>query len=325
MRRWMRASTVGLALLTAASVSACGGDSGSSSSGGSGGSSPTKVKVGVIPIVDVAPIYLGKQQGFFRDENIDLTLETGQGGAAIVPGVASGQFQFGFSNIISLLLAQQRGLGIKVVAAGDSTTGKVDGDFGAVVVPKGSGITSAKDLAGKKVAVNTLNNIGSVTINKVVSDDGGDPASVKYVELGFPDMPGALAKGQVDAAWVVEPFLTVARQQGGTAVAWNFAATDPNLMIATYFTSAKAAQSNPDLVKRFSAAMTKSLEYAEKNPDAVRKVLTTYTDIDEATVAKLTLPRFPSAVAASSFQLLADLAVQQGVLESKPDIAAMLP
>ena len=66
---------------------------------------PDKVKVGVIAIVDVAPIYLGKQKGFFTKRNIDLTLETAQGGAAIVPGVVSGQYQFGFSNVISLLLA----------------------------------------------------------------------------------------------------------------------------------------------------------------------------------------------------------------------------
>jgi hypothetical protein len=41
--------------------------------------------VGIIPIVDVAPIYLGVQEGFFSDRNLDVTIETGQGGAAIGP------------------------------------------------------------------------------------------------------------------------------------------------------------------------------------------------------------------------------------------------
>src|SRR5690348_16128744 len=83
-----------------ASLAACGG-SGSSPSAGSS-SAPDKVKVGVIPIVDVAPIYLGKSQGIFAKHGIDLTMEQAQGGAAIVPAVVSGQYQFGFSNIVSL-------------------------------------------------------------------------------------------------------------------------------------------------------------------------------------------------------------------------------
>jgi NitT/TauT family transport system substrate-binding protein len=311
-------SAAGLAM----ALAACGGDGGGATQNADGND---EVTVGVIPIVDVAPIYLGQQEGFFEDEGIELTLESGQGGAAIVPGVESGQFQFGFSNNTSLLVAAQRGLGVKVVAAGNSSTGEVGKDFGAVVVPEGSDIKSAADLEGARVAVNTLNNIGSTTINNVVREDGGDPTTIEYVELAFPDMPAAVAQGQVDAAWVVEPFLTITTGQGATPVAWNFAATDPELMIASYFTSADLAEEDPDLVERFTAAMNKSLEYADQNPDAVAEVLTTYTELDAETAATLTLPKWPTEVDADSFELLADLAVEDGALPEKPDIAAMLP
>lgn len=311
------AVTAGLAMVLAA----CGGDSGTSENADGN----TEVAVGVIPIVDVAPIYLGQQEGFFEDEGIELSLETGQGGAAIVPGVESGQFQFGFSNNTSLLVAQQQGLGIQVVAAGNSTTGEVGKDFGAVVAPEGSDITEPADLEGMRVAVNTLNNIGSTTINEVVREDGGDPSGIEYVELAFPDMPAAVAQGQVDAAWVVEPFLTITTSQGATPVAWNFAGTDPELMIASYFTSADLAEEDPDLVERFTRAMNESLEYAEENPDAVAEILTTYTELDAETAAQLTLPKWPTEIDADSFDLLADLAVEDGALEEKPDIDSMLP
>src|SRR5687767_6231481 len=101
----------------AITLSACGGSNGPQSADESTG--PDKVTVGVIPIVDVAPIYLGRQQGFFTAEQIDLTLESGQGGAAIVPAVAAGQFQFGFSNVTSLMLAADKGLPLKIVTAGN--------------------------------------------------------------------------------------------------------------------------------------------------------------------------------------------------------------
>src|SRR5690606_23512052 len=140
-RRALTAIVTGLALLTAA---ACGSDGGGTEETEDG---LAKVKVGVIPIVDVAPVYLGKEQGFFEDHGIDLSLESGQGGAAIVPGVMSGDFQFGFSNVTSLMLAKDNGLPLKMVAAGNSST-NADPDFSAVVVKDDSPIKSAKDLAG---------------------------------------------------------------------------------------------------------------------------------------------------------------------------------
>src|SRR5690349_14701590 len=84
---------------------ACGGNSSTGPATPAPPGQPDKVTTGVIAIVDVAPIYLGKQQGFFSKRNIDLTLQTAQGGAAIVPSVLNGQYQFGFSNVTSLLLA----------------------------------------------------------------------------------------------------------------------------------------------------------------------------------------------------------------------------
>jgi NitT/TauT family transport system substrate-binding protein len=309
-----------IALAVVGTLGACGDDTPSASTSG-----PDRVTVGVIPIVDVAPIYLGRRQGFFTAENIDLTLESGQGGATIIPAVAAGQFQFGFSNVTSLLLAQNKGLPLKIVAAGNSTTGTIGHDFGAVTVPKGSPITHPADLEGKRVAVNTLNNIGTTTVAKVVRDDGGDPTRIKFVELGFPDMPGALAKHQVDAAWTVEPFLSIVRQQGGTAVAWPFAGTDAKLMIAAYYTSARVAGANPDLVKRFSKAMNRSLAYAEANPKQARAALADYTKIDKKLAGTLTLPKFPTEVNADSLTLLGALAVKDGLLNRPPDVKALLP
>jgi NitT/TauT family transport system substrate-binding protein len=72
------------------------------------------------------------------------------------------------------------------------------------------------------VAVNNVRDIGEVTIRKVVQDAGGDPDSVEFVGLAFPDMAAAVANGDVDAAWVVEPFVTVATGQGARKVVADF-------------------------------------------------------------------------------------------------------
>jgi NitT/TauT family transport system substrate-binding protein len=318
----MRRPLILLAVVAVLLVAAGCGSSEDEPDAASGGAQ--QVKVGIIPILDVAPIYLGKEKGFFTSRNIELTLESGQGGAAIVPGVVSGQFQFGFSNVTSLLIAQSRGLPLKVVSNGVASTGKDKADFGGVVTRDDS-IKTAADLAGKRVAVNTLKNIGDSTIRASVRKAGGDPSSIKFVELAFPDMPAALQADRVDAIWVVEPFLSTSLAEGGRLVASNYVDTAPDLTVAVYFTSEQLTKSDPDLVKRFTQAMTESLAYADSHPDEARQVLTTYTQIDKAVIQELTLPKWPPEINRESVQTLATLAVQDGLVTEQPDLAALLP
>jgi NitT/TauT family transport system substrate-binding protein len=305
---------------------ACGGSDEGSDGGNAGASGELdQVTVGVIPIVDVAPIYLGADQGFFEDQGIDLTLEAAQGGAAIVPGVVSGDYQFGFSNVTSLLVGAEKGLPLQVVANGVASTGEEGADFGAVVTSPDSGITDAADLAGKRIAVNTLNNIGTTTVNASIRAAGGDPSGVQYVELPFPDMPAALDAGNVDAIWVVEPFLTIATNNGATFVASNFVDAAPDLTVATYFTSKQLAGEDADLVERFTTALEQSLEFASKNPDETRAILSTYTEIDQAVIDAMTLPAWPTEINRDSIEQLGKLSVEDGLLEKQPDLDALLP
>lgn len=327
-----RAVAMGAAALLAPLV-ACGDGNGGAAAGCGGGSigedeplsEPTTVAVGTIPIVDVAPIYLGQEQGFFEDRGLELEMATAEGGAAIVPGVMSGEFQFGFSNLTSLLIACDQGLGVQVVANGNNSTGQAEQDFGAVVVPADSSIQDAADLEGHTVAVNTLENIGTTTVNASVREAGGDPSQVEYTELEFPDMPLALEEGHVDAAWVVEPFLTITTQSGARPVAWNFVDTAPNLMVADYFTSTEYAEEHADVVAAFAAAMNESLEYAQAHPDEARQVVTTYTDIDRELVGQLTLPDWPSELNRESADVLNELAVDDGLIEEPVDLDQLLP
>jgi NitT/TauT family transport system substrate-binding protein len=316
------------ALVTAATLllaAGCGSASSSTPSRSTSSGAPDKVNVGVIAIVDVAPIYLGKQQGFFTKHHIDLTLTTAQGGAAIVPAVVSGKSQFGFSNVVSLLLASANGLPLQIVCNGVASTGEAGKDYGAVMVKKDSPIKTAADLAGRKVAVNTLKNIGDTTTRAAVRKAGGDPAKVNFVELPFPNMQAALQAGQVDAIFVVEPFLTAGLAAGGRVLSSVYAEAAPNLTVATYFTSKQLAGRNPDLVKRFVEAMKESLAYADAHGDEVRKMLSTYTKITSDQATNLILPRWPPEVNRASVQTLADLAKDDGLLTKPVDLNVLLP
>jgi NitT/TauT family transport system substrate-binding protein len=298
----------------------CGG--GGSDSAGSG---PDKIKVGAIPIIDVAPLHLGIAKGFFSGQGMDVEVVNTTGGAAAVPGVVSGQFTFAFGNVTSLIVAKSQNLPLKAVAEGNSSTGQDGKDFGGVVVPKDSPITSAKELAGKQVAVNNLKNIGDTTVRASVRKAGGDPTGVRFLEMPFPDMPAAVANHRVDAAWIVEPFFTVAKNQGARLIASNFVDAAPDLTVAVYFTSEKVISQKPDLVKRFTAAIEKSLQYATDHPDEARAVLSKYTKIDPGVAAKMTLPAWPQKVNTASVQSIADQMQGDGLIKEKFDVAQVLP
>ncbi len=318
-----RISALAIAATIIVGITACGSESPTTPVPSGSSAAPTKVKAGVIAIVDVAPIYLGKQQGFFSKRNIDLTLETAQSGAAIVPAVVYGQYQFGFSNVVSLLLAQSRNVPIKVVSNGNNATGDSANDFGALVV-KDPAITSAKDLVGKKVATNALRNIVDTTVKDIVQQDGGDPSKVSFVELAFPDMAAAMDAGNVHGIFVVEPFLSAAKAKGWKVIG-SYSDVTPNLCVALYFTSKELVGKDPDLVKRFSDAMAESLAYADSHPDEVRAILSGYTQLNEEQRKSLTLPKWPPTINKDAVAKLGDLALTYGLLTAKPDLGALLP
>ena len=327
-----------LAIAAGAVLSGCGGGSsagspaasapassaGASSAAASSPAAVTKISVGVIPIIDVAPLYLGVQKGIFAKHGLEVTPKPAQGGAAIVPAVLSGENQFGFSNVVSLLTARDKGVPLVSVAGGSSSTGDPTADVNAVLVGKGSSLQSAKELEGKKVAINSLNNIGDTTIKTAVKKAGGDPTKVKFVEIPFPDMPAQLASGTVDAVWESEPFRTQILAAGGRVLFDNLTETYPTLQVAQWFTSAKLKQEKPELVANFTAAVNEAMTYATDHPDEARAVLSVYTKIPAAVASKVVLPKWPTTLDKESTTAVGEAARSFGTLSKAPDVAGLL-
>lgn len=322
MRRLSAGLAAGALLLVG---TACGSSDGDSPDAGASSGGVTTVKLGLIPIVDVAPLYLGQKKGFFEKQGLKLEFTTAQGGAAIVPGVASGQFQFGFSNVTSLMVAQSNGVPVKAVANGIASTGVRGKDFNGLMVKEDSPVKSAKELEGKKVAINTLKNINETAVRQAVREAGGDPDKVELVEMAFDQMPAALDQGQIDAACVVEPATATIRTQGGREIASPLIDVAPELTVAMYFTSTQYAQQHPDVVKKFQDATAESLAYAEAHPDEARQIVTTYTKIPASVLEQVVLPKWPAEANRPSIEALMKLGEEDGLFKKTPDLDALLP
>ena len=324
--REVRLLVAALAAAAVLLIAGCGDDGGGSGGGssGDGDEGPVTLNVGVIPIADVAPLYLGMDKGFFEEENLKIVPKLAEGGAAIVPAVLAGDDQIGFSNTTSLIIAASKDLPIQIISqgvlAGESTEQAWDG----VVVPKGSDIETITDLEGKTVAVNTLNNVSQIVVNTALEKAGGDPSKVKYVEVPFPDMNAALESDRVDAAFQVEPGYSGGLAAGSRNISNAYEEMAPNYTVATYFTSKQYIAENRDVVDRFARAMQKSLEYAAGHDDEVRAIVGTYTEIPQEVLDKMNLPVWKSDLNQPTIEQTADAALKYGFIEEKPALDELI-
>jgi len=312
-----------LALVCALAISACGDDD-DTGGGGGGEAERTTLKVGVIPIADVAPLYLGMKKGFFDEEQLTIRPQLAEGGAAITPAVLSGDFQIGFSNTISLLIAASQDLPVEIISQG-VLAGKTEEDAWAdLLVLKDGPIKGPKDLEGKTIAVNTLKNICEVTIKASLEKEGVAVDRLKFTEVPFPDMNAALEAGRVDRACVVEPFVSQGKAGAAGGIDPFYVRTAPDLTVATYFTSKQYAEENADVVDRFVKAMNRSLEYAQQNPDEVRDVLLDYTEIPPEAAEQIKLPVWRPDLNEPTIELLSKLSLKYGLIEEQPDLDELI-
>jgi len=311
-RRAVLGSALGLALAS------CSDSGGSAKSG-----DLPKVSVGAIPTVELAPLYLGIQKGFFRKAGLNVVAQQFPGGAAVVTGVISGQVQLGFSNIVSLLTARDRGVPLVAVMGAGTSTGNPTKDINAVLVGPDSHLRTAKDLVGRRVAINSWNSIGDTTIKTAVRNLGGDDWKIQFVRVPHAQMPAQMAAGVVDAIWEAEPFRTQVLQSGGRILFDNLTETYPKVQIAQFFTTLQTRTDNSQLVASFVAAMKESQAYAQANTDEVRAVIKTYVKVTAAAAEAMQLPVWSPELDVQSALALGQAAHAYGTLTDSPDVAGL--
>lgn len=323
----MRIRTTVAAAIAATALALTGCSSGDAGNSETTPSNPdttelTQVDLGLIPLMLVAPVYLGMEQGYFEEEGIELTPAMGQGGAALVPAVISGEYDIAFSNNLSLLVAREAGLPLTAIAAGVASTGAPDeGDFSCLLVSGDSDLGGMKDLEGQLVAVSQLQSFDLALVRDLVDREGGDSSKVEFVEVAHPDIPAAVANEQVAAAVTSEPFQTLAQREGSKCLSYIFAEpTSEPLTIGSYFTSEEFAAENPELVEGFARAIAKSISFAAENPDEVRRIIPTFTQISEDLAAEVTLPGWPEQQSRESWEYMSEIGVRYGILKESANI-----
>jgi NitT/TauT family transport system substrate-binding protein len=150
-----------------------------------------------------------------------------------------------------------------------------------------------------------------------MDQNGGDSSTVKFIEIPFPAMPAALEARRIDAAFIAEPFLTVALKTG-RVLAYGYDSIAKHFLFGAFFTTPQWAQDHPDVVSRFAVAIRETAAWANKNPVKSGEILAKYTKIDPAVIASMTRARFAEQLTPALMQPLIDVSAKYNGFASFP-------
>ncbi|MEV0617901.1 ABC transporter substrate-binding protein [Nonomuraea sp. NPDC050404] len=310
-------------MAVALTLSACGSEGGAGQQSGttsSGGLEKTQLLVGVVPVPSSAPLFIAEQRGFFKEEGLTVKTEIIQAPQAVMPKILNGSMDAFLTSYVSLMAINDTGaVKLKLFQHSQEAAPNVAG----VVVAKGSPIRTATDLKGRTIAVNVLKALGQTLTNAHLQEAGLKPEDAKYVAVPFADQLGALASGKVDAAWLVEPFLTAAKKSGATQLIDTTDGVTAGVPIDGWGVSEQWLTKNPKTAAAFHRALAKAQRIAGEDRKAIDEVVPKYTQIPADAAAAMTLGKFSMEADRASVQKLADLLHGYGYLKGKVDVAQL--
>jgi len=283
-----------------------------------GAQNPTRVRVISVPVITSAPLQIAIQKGFFADEKLDIQASFIPGGAIALPTVIAGQADIVMSSIVTTILADQQGLGLQIVApAGTSNTQPPDA--AALVAKSGSGFRSGKDLEGKRLAVNTRNNILWLYARAWIEKTGGDATKVTFLEVPVPQMIDAIQGGRVDAAFVIEPFLAAEQTDRVAVIAYPYFDVQGGGIPNSQFVALKTyIAANSDTIERFSRAYNRGVDWLNerRGTDEWIDALAKYTKMSPDLVRKLPASPFVKSVEPIAVNEIVKLMKKHGMLNA---------
>jgi NitT/TauT family transport system substrate-binding protein len=251
-------------------------------------------------------VFYAKQKGFFARQGLDVSVQTVSDPATIVPALLSGDAQFAGFNVGGAAVAKSRNLPIRLIAGGAMYRRSAPAT-GLVAAP-GRRITRASDLVGKTIAIDRAGTIAHVGLLKWLKGNGVSADDVHIVEMGgFPEMLGPLRRGQVDAALLPEPYLTIALQRGSRRIANPFHAVCAQDCLLTTWMTRK--DTDPVLAARFRNAIQAAAVWANRPENDAASAAIVRRDIvpiDAKVIAKMTRTRFATRLRPAQAQAWID-------------------
>lgn len=277
----------------------------------------TTVRLGYIPVVIFAPIYVGLERGYFAEESINIDLTPIQATNEAVVQLAAGNFDIALAGgNAGVFNALERGLEFTIVAPMHSERPPVATPL-VISAARADEITSIADLRGGTIGINANGAAIEYWVAQALEQGGLSLADVTLEAMPFPNMPAALVNGGLDAAVITEPLVTINQDQGLlTVLADDFI----NGFTATYvFVNQDWLAANPAAARGFMRAYlraSRELQGDYMTPETA-EMIAKYTEIPAAVIERAPYAQYnpDGEVPLEDLQTLQQFFLERGVLE----------
>ena len=287
--------------------------------------SPVKITLNeVAHSVFYAPLYVAIEKGYFKDENIDLTLVTGFGADKTMTAVISGEADIGFMGSEASVYMYSEGASDYVVNFAQLT--QRAGNF--LVARQDNEHFQWADLKGKTVLGGRKGGMPEMVFEYILKENGIDPEKDLTIiqNIDFGSTAPAFADGRGDFTIEFEPGATSLESEGKGHVIASLG-KDSGYVPYTAFSAKKSyLKENPDVIQRFTNALQKGMDYVRSHspsetasvikpqfPETTLEMITTIvTRYYEQDTWKSNL-----IFEESSFDLLQDILESAGELEKR--------
>jgi NitT/TauT family transport system substrate-binding protein len=282
-----------------------------------------KATIGYNSVADFILTYIAKDQGFFAKHGLDADIKLTQASLAATPTIlVSGSIDIVGVTPPALLLADENGLDIKIVAGADQTAAGFH--LSAIVVRADSDIKTATDLKGKNVAVPGLNDLLHILVVKWLGDHGVARNDVHFIEVSMVQLGDTLKSGRVDAVVPVEPFTTRIANSGGRVLAYYVDDLPGGIPPVVWASTGKYAAAHAAVIKAFRAGLADAAEYYKAHPEIGPEALSHYIKLPPEALKNIPIPPAIATVDASQIRYWVDIMRQQKMLTKAIDPATVM-
>ena len=248
------------------------------------------VTIATPPFEPTALAFYANARGLFRKHGIDAKLVVTADPNAGVAALLAGDVQFTATHAGGPALLRSRGAPVRLIAAG--AIYRPAAATAALVSARGKLFAAPRELVGKRIGYDAPGTIAHVALLKWLKQGGVRDGDVTLVRAAFPDLIGALARGDIDAAVLPEPYLTIAKQQGAKLVAPIFQSVCASECLLTTWIARSDVDRN--LAARFRNAIQEAATWANRkqNDPASGAILARYAEFDKGLLRAMARSRF---------------------------------
>ncbi|MGE5630755.1 MAG: ABC transporter substrate-binding protein [Caulobacteraceae bacterium] len=280
MKRFHKITVLCLSLVLVASLAACSVSNQDTAS--SAGKPAKTLNFGAMPSVEVIPIIIADEKGYFEKEGLDVDIQTFKSAKDRDAAFQSGKLDGIIGDIVAITLYQNAGFDVKI-------TGFTDGNFMLIANPD-SGIKAISDMKGKSVAISEKTCI-EYTLDTLLEKNALGPKDVqKSMVPAIPTRLEMLRTNKVNAALLPEPFSTLAVKDGGILLG---SANDAGIYTSVTAFTQESINNKSAEIKAFFKAYNEAVDYVNSTPiseyeDTIIKAVGYPEDMK----GKIELPKF---------------------------------